>query len=236
MIKVVCFDFFNTLATYDPPREQAYVNVCRELGIEVEAKALFHALPAADMYYRDENWRSPIDKRPQEEMLAFWAEYAARALGGAGVEATPEIALQILAKLRQYDWKFKIYDDSLPTLEELKNRGLGLGLISNVAQDMEATYKELGLQPYLAFKVTSAEVGCDKPRPEIFLAALKKAKVKPEEAIYVGDQYDLDIVGARGVGMEAILIDRNDYFPDITDCPRIRRLTEIVQHIQPSQG
>jgi len=231
MIKAVCFDFFNTLATYNPPREEAYVNACRELGIEVEAKALFHSLPAADMYYRDENSRSPIDKRPQDEMFAFWAEYASRALRGAGIEATPEIALQILAKLRQYDWKFKVYEDSLPTLEELKSRGLILGLISKVVQDMESTYEELGLQPYLAFKVTSSEVGCDKPRPEIFLAALEKARVKPEEAIYVGDQYDLDIVGARGVGMKGVLIDRNDFFTDITDCPRIHSLTEVAKYI-----
>jgi putative hydrolase of the HAD superfamily len=96
---------------------------------------------------------------------------------------------------------------------------------------MESTYTELGLQPYLNFKVTSAEVGCDKPHPEIFQAALKKAQVKPEEVIYIGDQYDIDIVGARGVGIKALLIDRNDYFPDITDCPRLRSLTEITQYV-----
>jgi putative hydrolase of the HAD superfamily len=96
---------------------------------------------------------------------------------------------------------------------------------------MESTYTELGLQPYLDFKVTSAEVGYDKPRPEIFMAALEKGKVKSKEALYVGDQYDVDIIGARGVGMKAVLIDRNNYFPDITDCPRIRSLTEITQYI-----
>jgi HAD superfamily hydrolase (TIGR01509 family) len=96
---------------------------------------------------------------------------------------------------------------------------------------MEATYTKLGLQPYLNFKVTSAEVGYDKPRPEIFLAALEKATVKPEEALYVGDQYQIDIVGARGVGIKALLIDRNNYFPDITDCPRLHSLTEIKEYI-----
>jgi putative hydrolase of the HAD superfamily len=141
------------------------------------------------------------------------------------------MALQLLAKLQQHKWEFKAYDDTLPTLKELKNRGLILGLVSNVAQDMEPTYTELGLQPYLDFKVTSAEVGCDKPRPEIFMAALKKAQVKPEESIYVGDQYHLDIVGAQGVGIKAVLIDRNNYFPDITDCPRIRSLNEITQYV-----
>jgi putative hydrolase of the HAD superfamily len=231
MTKAVFFDFYNTLATHHPPREEAWVNACRELGIKLEAKTLFNSLPAADMYWRNEDSRSPIDKRTPEGKIDFYAEYGTRILQGAGVEVSRDTALQLLAKLRQHKWEFKAYDDTLPTLKELKNRGLILGLVSNVAQDMEPTYTELGLQPYLDFKVTSAEVGCDKPRPEIFMAALKKAQVKPEESIYVGDQYHLDIVGARGVGIKAVLIDRNNYSPDITDCPRIRSLNEITQYV-----
>ncbi len=231
MIKAVFFDFYNTLATYHPPREELYVGICRELGITVEAKSLFSSLAAADIFYRNENLRSPIDKKTPEEKINFYIEYATMIVKGAGAEISRGAALQVLAKVREQKWEFKTYEDTLPTLKELDNLGLVLGLISNVVQDMESTYTELGLQPYLDFKVTSAEVGCDKPNPEIFQAALKKAQVKPEEVIYTGDQYDLDIVGARGVGMKALLIDRNDYFPDITDCPRIRSLTEIKEYI-----
>ena len=231
MIKAVFFDFYNTLATYHPPREELYVSICSELGIKAEAKALFSSLAAADIFYRNKNSRSPIDKKTPEEKINFYIEYATMILKGAGVEISRDTALQILAKLREQKWEFRVHDDTLPTLEVLKNRGLILGLISNVVEDMESTYTELGLQPYLNFKVTSAEVGCDKPNPEIFQAALQKAQVKPEEVIYTGDQYDIDIVGARGVGMKALLIDRNDYFPDITDCPRIRSLAEVTKHI-----
>ena len=231
MIKAVLFDFYNTLASYYPPREEVYINACRELGINVEAKALYSSLAAADIFYRNENSRSPIDKKSIEEQINFYIEYITRIIGGAGQEISRDAALKILAKIKEYKWEFKVYDDALPTLKALKKRGLIQGLISNVAQDMEDTYTKLGLQPYLNFKVTSAEVGYDKPRPEIFLAALKKAAVKPEEALFVGDQYHIDIVGARGVGIEALLIDRNNYFTDITDCPRIRSLNEISQHV-----
>jgi putative hydrolase of the HAD superfamily len=231
MIKAVLLDFYNTLATHHPPREEAWVNACREFGIELDAKTLFNSLPAADMYWRNEESRLPIDKRTTEEKIGLYTEYATRILHEAGTEVTREIALQILAKLQGHKWEFKVYDDTLPTLKELKNRGLIIGLVSNVVQDMESTYSELGIQPYLDFKVTSSEVGYDKPRPEIFMAALKKAQVKPEESIYVGDQYHLDIVGARGVGIKGVLIDRNNYSPEITDCPRIHSLTEITQYV-----
>ena len=231
MIKAVLFDFYNTLASYYPPREDVYISMCRELGIEIEAKALFTSLAAADIFYRNENSRSPIDNKTAEEKVNFYIEYINRILGGAGVKIGRDAALQILAKIREYKWEFKVYSDALPTLEILKKRGLILGLISNVAQDMESTYAKLGLQPYLNFKVTSAEVGHDKPRPEIFLAALKKAAVKPKAALFIGDQYQIDIVGARGVGIKALLIDRNNYFQEITDCPRIRSLTEIADYL-----
>ncbi len=231
MIKAALFDFYNTLASYHPPREDVYINACHELGIDVEARALFSSLAAADIFYRNENSRSPIEKKGAEEQINFFVEYITIIIGGAGADISRDSALKILAKIREYKWDFKVYDDTLPTLETLQNQGLILGLISNVTQDMESTYTKLGLQPFLNFKVTSAEVGCDKPQPEIFLAALKKAAVKPSEALYVGDQYQIDIVGARGVGINALLIDRNDYFPDITDCPRIRSLTEITEYL-----
>ncbi|OGN94234.1 MAG: hypothetical protein A2Z75_08180 [Chloroflexi bacterium RBG_13_50_10] len=231
MIKAVLFDFYNTLASYYPPRENVYIDACHGLGIDVEARALFSSLAAADIFYRNENFRSPIEKKGAEEQINFFVEYITIIIGGAGADINRDTALKIMAKIREYKWDFKVYDDTLPTLEILQNQGLILGLISNVTQDMESTYTKLGLQPFLNFKVTSAEVGCDKPQPEIFLAALKKATVKPSEALYVGDQYQIDIVGARGVGINALLIDRNDYFPDITDCPRIRSLTEISQYI-----
>ena len=232
MIKAVCFDFYNTLATYDPPREQIYAKTSSELGVEVEEKALFRSLAAADMFYRNENIRLPIEQRPSEDKMAFYIDYATRIFSGARVKISQDIALQVVAKVRSYTWKFKVYEDTLPTLKTLKKQGLTTGLISNVVQDMEATYEELGLQPYLSFKVTSAEAGCDKPQPGIFLAALSKAQVKPEEAIHVGDQYELDIVGAQGVGMTGVLLDRNNHFPEITDCPRIHSLSNVLGYIK----
>ena len=231
MIKAVFFDFYNTLASYYPPREEVYINACRELGIEVDARALFSSLAVADIFYRNENSRSPINKKSPEEQINFYVEYITRIMVGAGEKINRDQALKILTKIRGYKWEFKIYEDVLSTLETLKKRKLVLGLISNVAQDMESTYEKLGLQPYLDFKVTSAEVGYDKPRPEIFLAALKKAAISSEEALYVGDQYQVDIVGAHGVGIRALLIDRNDYFSEITDCPRIRSLGQIVDYL-----
>jgi putative hydrolase of the HAD superfamily len=231
MVKGVFFDFYNTLAAHHPPRERVYAEVCRELGIQVEPKRLFISLSEADLYMRQETSRLPLNQRSDREKLEFYVAYITRVFAGAGVTIDRDTALQIIPKLQKRRWELKICDDTLPALEQLKARGLTIGLISNVIQDMEATFARFGLQPYLDFKVTSGEVGRDKPDPEIFLTALKKAGLQPQETIYVGDQYEIDIVGARRVGMKALLIDRNDYFPEITDCPRITDLTQILQYV-----
>jgi putative hydrolase of the HAD superfamily len=90
---------------------------------------------------------------------------------------------------------------------------------------------DVGLESYLDVIVTAEDVGADKPDPPIFLAALERAGVDASEAVYIGDQYETDIVGARGVGIKPILIDRYDLMPEVSDCPRIHSLSEVVQYL-----
>jgi len=229
MIKAVCFDLHETLAHYDPPREEVHVRACHETGIQVEAYALRQSLPAADALWREENSSHPIDKRSLEEKMAVYARYESEVLKGAGIEISSDTALKIISKVGEIGLRFKAYDDSLPTLELLKQRHLVLGLISNVGHELTSICDDLGFTPYLDFKVSSLEIGCDKPHPGIFLAALSRAGVKPQEALYTGDQYDLDVVGAQGVGMKAVLLDRRNCAP--YNCPRICHLTEVVDYL-----
>ena len=112
-----------------------------------------------------------------------------------------------------------------------ENQGLILGLISNIEHDMSKIFVALGLTSLLDVMVTSQDSGFNKPHPEIFQEALRKAGVQPSEALYIGDQYQVDVVGANQVGMKGILLDRNGYFKEITGCPRIRSLTEVTEYL-----
>ena len=56
--------------------------------------------------------------------------------------------------------------------------------------------------------VISDEVGWRKPKPVIFETALGRMGLRPEEALFVGDRADIDVVGARAVGMPAVWINR----------------------------
>lgn len=230
VIKAVCFDFFNTLAYFYPPREECYARFASEVGIRVTPEAIGQALPEADRYWRNENYKSPIKERPEKEKYATYIEYAMLILRLAEPRPTPEQALQILSKAFDVGFKFVAFEDALPALRAVKQRNLTAGLISNVGQEIDSSCDEMGFTPYLDFKVTSFEVGIDKPHPMIFQKALEKAGVQAPEALFVGDQYDQDVVGARRVGINPVLLVRGNGTAQF-DCPVINSLTELEAYL-----
>ena len=130
--------------------------------------------------------------------------------------------------MQQAKMDLVLFDDVKPALTSLKQQGLVLGLISNIEQDIRGTLTKLGLEPLLAIIVTSQEARANKPQPEIFRFALKQAGVQPGESIYVGDQYQVDVLGSNKAGMKGILLDRGNYYQDISDCPKIKSLIELA--------
>ncbi len=233
MIKAVFFDWFDTLAHFEPPRQELYSQAFRQFSIELSPKDVIRGISAADRYYFTENAKSPVGKRSPQEQMEVYLHYPKAILTEARVEAPQEIPLKIIRTVTgQFkESTFTLFDDVLSTLEALKERKLILGLLTNATKDTISAHRKLGLEPYLNFVVTSEEVGANKPKPPIFLAALDQAGADAAETAYIGDQYEIDVVGARGVGITPILIDRYDIHPDISDCPRIHSLTELAEFL-----
>lgn len=193
--------------------------------------AIPRAYWVADDFLSRENAHLSVQQRSPEELKGPWASYEAILLKEAGVEVSPELALRIVTRLRQLDRRLVLFDDVLPIMKSLKARGTIFGLISNLNRSLGECCSELGLAPYIDFAITSSEVGSEKPHPPIFLAALKRAGVSPSEAIHVGDQYNSDVVGARGAGINPLLLDRHGFWGAVDDCPRISSLSEIMNYL-----
>ena len=231
MIKAVFFDMYNTLSRFEPPREELQQRVCRGFGIKVTVPGILKGYTVADNYMAQENARSPLGKRSEEERRSFFSEYERLVLQGAGAEVARELAGEIFSALRDIPYDLALFDDAIPCLKILKARGINVGLITNIYRDIWDTCDRLGLSPYLDFVVTSQEVGSEKPHPPIFRAALAKAGVEPEEALHVGDQYNADVVGAVGVGIKPLLIDRDGLLDHVPDCPKIRGLMQVLEYL-----
>lgn len=172
MIKAVFFDWFNTLACYDPPREQLHSQAFREFGIHLSPKKIVPGIMLADREYFRENTRLPIRERSPEEQAKVWIGYEEIILTEAGIAVSvePDTLLKIMDRVRQLsaDLTFVLFDDVLITLKGLKEQDFTLGLLNNFDRDMRPICRGLGMESYLDFIVTSGEVGADKPQPPVF--------------------------------------------------------------------
>jgi HAD superfamily hydrolase (TIGR01509 family) len=115
--------------------------------------------------------------------------------------------------LRVYDWTplpgVIPFDDTLPVLDQLKNSGYQIGLITNAMQPMwmrDIELRAYGILDYLDARLTSGDFGYMKPHPFIFWRALELLTVEPQEAVFVGDRPANDIVGANEAGLTSVLM------------------------------
>lgn len=103
-----------------------------------------------------------------------------------------------------------------------------MGVLSNYAPFLERNLRVLGIHNYFAFFVVSSLLGLEKPDPRIFHMAVQEAGYPQEQILYVGDSPRDDVEGAQAVGLDVILLDRFDRFPEV-DCEKIHSLRELLE-------
>ena len=105
-----------------------------------------------------------------------------------------------------------LWDDSIPTLRELRARGLRTAVVSNCDHSTRPIVDELGLARESDAVILSFEVGAAKPDPGIYRAALGALRARPEQAVFVDDQAGY-CHGAESIGIRSFLIVRDDADP-----------------------
>ncbi|MFF0269901.1 HAD family hydrolase [Kribbella sp. NPDC004536] len=152
----------------------------------------------------------------------------------AGVELTPAGMAEYE---RQWNPHTELEPDALPTLRELRARGLRIGVLSNTLWPRsrhDEIFARDGVLDLLDGAVYSSEIRYTKPHPEAFLAAMRSVGVKvPERCLFVGDRLFDDVWGAQNVGMRAAHVPHSvipadqvghtDGTPDVT----VQRLSEL---------
>jgi putative hydrolase of the HAD superfamily len=89
-----------------------------------------------------------------------------------------------------------------------------LGLVSNFEAWLERLLEHLDVTRYFPVRVISGIEGVEKPDPAIFRIALHRARVDADDSVYVGDNPVFDALPAREAGMDAIIVDRWNRFPE----------------------
>jgi len=228
-IKGIFFDFDGTLRHSIPSGGEVFTDYVITLGLHVNEEARLRALRWEHLY-----WASSVDLR--DDLLAhsfdtenFWVEYSRRRLIALG--ASPQWAREFAAKTSLHMGEFYkpesiIPDDVRRALPQLKEAGYILGIISNRDKPYRDELQEHGIDEFFDFALAAGEVNIFKPEPGVFEYALQLVKLSPKEAIYVGDNYYADVVGARRAGLRPILYDPIGIFPD-PDCETIKSFDEL---------
>jgi len=217
VLRAVLFDVDFTLSRPGPELgPEAYRAVGLEHGLDLDPAAYEAARLAALGDLR----RHPELEHDEEIWIAF-TEDIVRRMGGTAAGARACAADMV--RRWEVHTNFSLYDDALPTLAQLRARGLALGLISNGQRDLEefAAHHSLDVDIALGSKAH----GRTKPHASIFETALAALGVAAAETAMVGDSYEDDIEGARALGMRAILLDREGLYPHEPDrIPDLRAL------------
>jgi putative hydrolase of the HAD superfamily len=204
--EVVFLDVGDTLIRAHPSWAAVYQLGLADFGIKVAEKDLERALleETRSGWWLLEDPFEPTEEVSYTRIKAFDSAVLAR-VGHADVP--DEVFRGLEAEFaRRSAWY--VYPDVVPAIEALRGAGIRLGVISNFVWGGPELIHDLELARHFETLVISSRIGFQKPHPGIFEHALQQVGVTPDRAVHVGDSYKADVMGARRVGIDAVLIDR----------------------------
>jgi len=237
MKDTVLFDLGQTLVQYYERSE--FPGILEQAITEVQSylsqKSLLRVLPETIWQrVRDEDHTAPDYRvRPMEERLIriFQLEDS--------VQSSSLTTAMCRCFMKPIFARGRCYEDTLPTLQKLRAEGFRTAIVSNTPWGSPANLwreeiERLGLSEYIDVVVFCRDVGWRKPARQIFEFTLEKLQALPQDCVFVGDDPRWDLVGPRAVGIEAILIDRQQSMQTAGEDP-IKNLYELADRLELSR-
>lgn len=197
-IRAICFDLDNTLWDVWPPlrrAEQAVYEFLKQRYPKIPANLTLEAMRAA-------RERVMMSHPHMSHDFSFMRKQALRdhAQEYGYPESLAEEAFEIFLQGRN---QIELYEEVLPVLEVLKQN---YRLFS--ASNGNADLKRIGLAHLFERSVAARDVGALKPHGAVFLKVIESTGLQPNEVLFVGDDPEHDVEGARRAGMHAVWINR----------------------------
>jgi HAD superfamily hydrolase (TIGR01509 family) len=156
----------------------------------------------------------------------FWFLFYSHLLDELSIEANGVRDALIEATRISSNW-CEIRPHTRETLQRIGQR-YQTGVISNADGKIAEALGRCGIADCFLNITDSGLVGYEKPRAEIFEAALREMGARPEESLYVGDVYSVDYLGATRAGMQAVLFDVAGAYTE-KGVPRVESLEELEE-------
>ena len=231
MYQAILFDLDGTLRESEPHFMDALQRCLLDLDIEIDS----FQWRLTERWVHEYWAQSPelIEDVKKYGSDSIWTRFIYRLMEHVGHPPADDEAESFGQYVRNhFQPRSALTPGALETLETLKATGVTLGLVSNRRDDFGDELRDLGIADFFDFTLAAGEIGIWKPRPEIFFEGLARAGgIAPEAALYIGDNYYADIVGARGAGIEALLIDWRHVFTDVRS-PRFENMLEVLTYLE----
>ena len=218
-LRAVLLDSLGTLLELDSPVPRLQEEL-RRRGFDLEEELVGRAFGAEVAYYVEHH----TEGRDGSTLAELRNRCASVLLDELRV---PELSLPDAREALLAALAFRAFDDAAPALGELRERGLGVVVLSNWDCSLRDVLDSAGLLDLVDEAVPSAEAGAAKPDPLAFEAALKAAGCAPGEALHVGDSEENDVAGATAAGIRAVRV-RRDGSGAAGDVPTIASLRELA--------
>jgi putative hydrolase of the HAD superfamily len=218
----VFLDAFGTILGLDPPVPRLCARLADE-GYPSPIDLVGTALWGEMRYYREH-----LDEGRDAASLADLRRRCAAVLGDGLADGAPP--LDVLTGCLVDSLEFVLLPDAPATLDTLRAAGLRLAMVSNWDYTLPHELERLGIAHAFEEVAVSATLGVAKPHPSIFRWTMREMGVSPDEVVHCGDHPEKDCAGARAAGIRAVLVDRDNLFPD-APYPRIRSLTDLPHRL-----
>ena len=213
------FDLGGTLV--DERDYAGWCELARRFYLEIDPDAMTHSYLEVER----EVDASPPASGVGEEAVEFWRRVLSRA---AEKEVPKELAAKFVAAVRGTERPFGLYSDARRCLDTLAGEHRRLGVVSNSTSEAQVRQilHKVGILDYFSRVVSSGTEGVAKPDPEIFLRAVRRMALRPEETFYVGNLLHTDAKGAAAAGLHSVWLNRYG-FGYGEDPPEITSLLEV---------
>lgn len=231
VVKTVGFDFFGTLVDAKAKRRACTSLMCQHLqecGYNISCDEFIANYQAVAV----EHWRTRRQTL-REINNSFWLVDALNRMGIKAEASSPDI----VSAVEKYFslWRLTFVSDAPAVIKRLSG-AFKIALVSNFTDSafLRRSLKNLGIEKFFDHVIDSDKLGYRKPHPKIFNRFLKLTRTKAEDSVFIGDDYEADIKGAKGVGIKSVLLVRPgrvrnqhhiDGFPDYT----VSSLTEFEE-------
>ncbi len=231
-IKAVFFDIYGTIADFFPPKEEIQINAAEKFNITLDKDKIVDAYKLANNFLVKQNSIFPIRKMNDEEKLNFFSEYEKIIIDNSGSNVDVGVAKNIWIEITKQKYDLKIFPDLIQCINDLRDMGLILGLISNINMSGKKIAEKLGVSSYFNYVFTSEDLGYEKPNKMIFEKSLDIAKLTPSEVVFIGDQVESDILGAKNANILPILLDRYNNYENYSEVIKINDLFQLQEIIK----